>query len=229
MEEKIQDLLNCCLNTLDFDNTKLSDEYYYNSLPFAIIDAVFSIGVRYTSTRSTVIRYCDYFGLKRIRELEEYPDEFCQHTMTEFINNFESVDNFTETVLKNKQRTSSRNGILKSEAVYKWAKIFQKYNVETLQTFNQKYSLELEEELKNIKGQSSGISIVYLKMLCGDNNFCKPDRHIINFITNCTNAPCSQQEASVYLDAVCKLLRNKYSNLNVRLLDHTIWRYMSNK
>ena len=61
-----------------------------------------------------------------------------EHTIKEFIENVESFNNieeFTDVVLKNHQRTSSRNGILKSEAVYELAKTFQKYNINTLADF----------------------------------------------------------------------------------------------
>ncbi len=37
----------------------LPSEFYYPSLPLCIIDAVYSIGVTYTSTRKTVIRFCE--------------------------------------------------------------------------------------------------------------------------------------------------------------------------
>jgi len=57
-----------CQRTLDLEHATLSDEYYYQSLPLCAIDAVFSIGARYEGTRKLVLRYCDYFGLVRLRE-----------------------------------------------------------------------------------------------------------------------------------------------------------------
>jgi hypothetical protein len=41
---------------LPLSSAKLSEEYFYQSLPLCIIDAVFSIGVKYDSTREVVIR-----------------------------------------------------------------------------------------------------------------------------------------------------------------------------
>lgn len=198
-------------------------------MPFAVIDAIFSIGVRYISTRNTVDRYCQYYKLQRIRNINEFPPEIEQHKITDFIENLESIDNFAEKVFKNKQRTSSKNGILKADAVLAWAKILKGHNIETLQKFNDEYSIELESELKNVPGQASGISIMYLKMLCGNDNNCKPDRHVLRFILECSNVNCSPKQACEYLGKVCQILKNNYPNLNLRLMSHTIWRYMSEK
>mgnify|MGYP003466554474 CR=1 FL=1 len=37
---------------------ELGDEYFYASLPLCVIDAVYSIGVRYGSVRNVIRRYC---------------------------------------------------------------------------------------------------------------------------------------------------------------------------
>ena len=63
MNEQISVLAKACETLSDLENLRLSPGYYYDSLPLCVIDAVFSIGVRYTSTQKTVKNYCDYFGL----------------------------------------------------------------------------------------------------------------------------------------------------------------------
>ena len=50
-------IFNKCVTDLPLAGARLSDEYYYDSLPQCVIDAVYSIGVNYKSTRNTVIRY----------------------------------------------------------------------------------------------------------------------------------------------------------------------------
>ncbi len=57
---EIKQLSDFCKKTFNLNESKLSDEYFYNSFSFCIIDAIFSIGVRYKSTQNTVKRYCDY-------------------------------------------------------------------------------------------------------------------------------------------------------------------------
>ena len=56
---------------LDFSDIELGEEYGYASLPLCVIDAVFSIGVRYTSTENTVARFCNFFGVHKSTELPE--------------------------------------------------------------------------------------------------------------------------------------------------------------
>jgi hypothetical protein len=43
-----------CRVKLDFTNLQLDQAYFYQSLPLCVIDAVYSIGVRYSSTEATV-------------------------------------------------------------------------------------------------------------------------------------------------------------------------------
>lgn len=218
-----------CNNTLDLASAKLPPEAYYNSLPLAIIDAVFSIGVKYTSTQATVERYCCSFNLQRIRSGTDLPLREKQHTVSELIENIGISEHFATDIVCNSQRTSTRNGILKAEAVRQWAVIFQKYGIETLQDFNEKYSMPLELELRNVKGQHSGISLIYLRMLCGNDDFCKPDRHIIRFISEGIAQTITVETAQPYLESVYSELKATCPHLTIRLLDNVIWKYMSGR
>jgi hypothetical protein len=56
-ENEITLIVNFCQAHLDLAHVNLDDAYYYQSLPSCVIDAVFSIGVRYTSTENTVRRF----------------------------------------------------------------------------------------------------------------------------------------------------------------------------
>ena len=61
-------IANFCRNNLNLRNAKLGNEYYYQSLPLCIIDAVFSIGIKYQTTQSVVQKYCNFFKLNKIRK-----------------------------------------------------------------------------------------------------------------------------------------------------------------
>ena len=50
-------IANFCRNNLNLRNAKLGNEYYYQSLPLCIIDALFSIGIKYQTTQSVVQKY----------------------------------------------------------------------------------------------------------------------------------------------------------------------------
>ncbi len=60
MFEKVDTITAYCRTKLDLTQAILTDQAYsYYSLPLCVIDAVFSIGVRYSSTEATVRRFCD--------------------------------------------------------------------------------------------------------------------------------------------------------------------------
>ncbi|MDD3394502.1 MAG: hypothetical protein PHG19_07670 [Anaerotignum sp.] len=228
-ENDVIKIVKCCENTFELDKLKLSEGYFYNNLPLCIIDAIYSIGVRYTSTRNTVLRYCQHYEIRRIRETSEFPSELFQHRVCDLIQNIKQVspDIFAKEILKNKQRTSSRNGILKAEAVLLWAETLDKLGIQSLQDFNTKYSMTLEHELKKIHGQSSGISLTYLRMLAGNDNFVKPDRHIIKFLSNCVDKNVEIASVQKLMEDIVGELSKDYKHMTVRLLDHAIWGYMS--
>lgn len=64
----IECLCQACEATLNLENAALSPSYYYDSLPQGVIDAVFSIGVKYTSTTNVVKSYCACYGLRAHNE-----------------------------------------------------------------------------------------------------------------------------------------------------------------
>jgi hypothetical protein len=208
---------------------KLGEEYFYQSLPLCIIDAVFSIGVRYESTRAVVIKYCDYFHLQRIREpLDILPRMEEQESIGEFIEKIDKlgIEHFTDQVFKNRQRTSTRNGILKTMAVYQFASVLRKYGVNYFQDVPKvMFDLQLEKEIKDIPGQGSGISLRYFFMLAGSNDFIKPDRMILRFLTNALGLTPSIEECQLLLKEASDVLKVKYKHMNPRLLDYQIWSF----
>ena len=66
----IANLTAYCRTQLDFTNLQLDQAYFYQSLPLCVIDAVYSIGVRYSSTEYTVQRFCEHFNLTLSRGAE---------------------------------------------------------------------------------------------------------------------------------------------------------------
>lgn len=171
-----------CDNVLNLSKAKLSDEYFYQSLPLCVIDAVYSIGVKYESTKETVKRYCNDFNLQRIKNNKDLmPNQDTQESIEAFLKkiNLIGVDTFTEKMFDNKQRTSTNNGILKSEAVYRFAKTLKNHSVNYFQDVTKVIvKSNFEKDIRSIPGQRSGISLRYFYMLSGSDNFIKPDRHL---------------------------------------------------
>ncbi|WP_337576219.1 hypothetical protein [Fournierella sp.] len=225
--EKTGALPEVCETLFDLENLRLSPGYYYDSLPLCAIDAVFSIGVRYTSTQKTVKNYCDYFGIREYNL--ERDTEGDKHTISQFVENLSRADAAENAgrIFMNRQRTSTRNGILKAEAVLMFAKILQKYGIETLKEMScGELPAKAQEELLCIPGQSSGLSVRYFCMLAGDDNKAKPDRHILRFLKQHTGQEFTVLQAQKALTRRVKSLAPQYPNLTVRLLDYTIWNYM---
>lgn len=222
-----------CEKVLDLENAKLPDEYYYTSVPLCVIDSVFSIGVRYEGVKNTVKRYCEYFGLHPYRLESDYPSPSEQQSVEHFLNSFDELglEEFVQTVFKNRQRTSTRNGILKAEAVYRFCKALNKYGINYLQDVKKLYdNKQFETEIKSIPGQKSGISLVYFYMLSGDDKLIKPDRMIIRFLERVLERRVGLNEAQILLQETSEILREKHSNIKPRVLDYLIWDYVrSNK
>lgn len=218
--KKIIDFLE---KNFDLDNYELPEEYNYSCLPLCLMDAVFSIGANYRSTQNVINRFCDVNSLEILKS-----DTSQDCTIKEFINYIENmgVQNFAENIIKNTQRTSSTNGILKAEAVLECAKIFDRNSIQTINDFNTLLNADIEEEYKSVKGQGSGVSFSYLKMLCGDESVIKPDRHIIRFL-NEYGYGCDDAQSTI--NAVVDELSKKHKNINARKIDYIIWNYMSNK
>jgi len=219
-----------CLKNLDLKYAKPSDEDFYQNLPFCVIDAVFSIGVRYSSTRQVVIRFCEYFNLTRIRDVKigEYPDRDEQLSLSEFIKLYDThtLEEMTEKVYNNRQRTSSTSGILKSEAVLKFSKVLVNHSVEYFQDLGSAIGNEnFESDIKRIPGQTSGVALRYFYMLAGKHKFIKPDRMIMRFIKAATGKDANVEECQQIVTAAYKILVKDFPHLTPMLLDNQMWRF----
>ena len=226
-------LVDACKSKLALENSSLGEEYYYSSLPLCVIDSVFSIGVTYTSVQNTVDRYCKYFGLEKFRKsnnsIPETKDQESIRTFNAKLQNI-GIDKFTNEIFNNRQRTSTKNGILKTQAVAQFSSILSEYKVNYFQDISKIVNdLELEKNIKTIPGQTSGLSLKYFFMLSGSKDLVKPDRMILRFLEDVTSKKYSIQDAQVILVDACEILKNDYSNITPRLLDHEIWKYQRKK
>lgn len=223
-----------CRNTLTIAGKKDPNITYYKSLPICLLDAVFSIGVRYSSVEKTIKRYIAYYQLfipqMSLNSNEKIiPNNTPEHTINDFLNNIDrcsSINYFAEKILNNKQRTSSRNGILKAQACYDIAQLMKKHNINTYNDFSQ-HSADtvLADEIKSIKGQKSGIMLNYLYMLTGNDSLIKPDRHVVRFVQNVFPTMTELKEIQDLLKGTANLLKLSYPDMTPRLLDWIIWDY----
>ena len=153
-----------------------------------------------------------------------------EHSISDFL---EAADKFTcdelaTDIFKNSQRTSSTNGILKAKAVKQFAAALRKAGIERFADLEDEAKLELAEAfVKDVKGQSSGISFNYFRILVGHNTV-KADRMVCRFVACAAGlehvAPTVAKRAVI--DATA-LLKPEFPNLTTRLLDYEIWNYQS--
>jgi hypothetical protein len=222
-----------CKKKLDLENISLGDEYYYNSLPFAVIDAIFSIGVTYSSTKKTVENFANYFNFKLYRDNKNsFPPENKQLSIKDFLEIYKKYDSqyFADKIYNNRQRTSTKNGILKSLAVYEFAKVLDVFDINYFQDMQKlKQNSIFVQKIKKITGQASGISLSYFYMLAGDEEHIKPDRMVLRFLKEILDYEPKLDEATELLKATTKELKKEYPLLTPRILDHIIWNYQKKR
>jgi hypothetical protein len=136
------------------------------------------------------------------------------------------IDTMTSEYFMNRQRTSTASGILKSEAVYRFAAVLRDFGVEHLQDVSTvSKNAAFEKAIRSIPGQRSGISLQYFWMLAGSDEFIKPDRMVIRFLQSAVGREVGLDEASELLRGASDQLKSKHPALSPRLLDHAVWLY----
>lgn len=212
----VQTLAEYCRENLNLADIRENPNYGYQSLPLCIIDAIFSMGVRYSSTRNTVRRFIERFPDYATFSIHDFIDVYRRHSM-EFM---------AKEVYNNRQRTSPRNGILKAEAVLNVAEILQIYGVHVRDDMEKVVNNpKFEAEYKKIRGQRSGISLRYFYMLTGVTTQIKPDRMILRFIGNALQRNVTVDECPPLITALCEHLQADYPDITPRSLDRAIWQF----
>ena len=206
------------------------NETFYKSLPICIMDAVFSIGVNYQSVEKAEHTFIEHFKLNIPRSVP-VQNEYTIHDFLAHMATFSSFEEAASVGFNNRQRTSSRNGILKAEACVRVAEVCKNHNINTLDDFRRyTYRAALDADICMVKGQGSGIMLKYLYMLAGDADFVKPDRHLVNFMKNVyphlTMSAKHHPEIIAITQQTVSYLQPKYPMLTPRFLDVLIWEHM---
>jgi hypothetical protein len=209
---------------LSLDGAALDREYHYNSLSLCVIDAVFSIGVRYEGVRAVGRRYCEYFGLDQYRPHQSaVPAKASQEALSGLVQHFDDLglERMTSDVFANRQRTSSKSGILKAEAVWKFANALRSHRIEYLQDVDEGLPSEaLQRAIGRIPGQGSGISLQYCWMLAGSDELIKPDRMVLRLLKDSLGRPVSTEEALRLVAGAVAELKAQFPAMTPQLLDH---------
>jgi hypothetical protein len=194
----------------------------YDAVGLAIIDAVWSIGVRYQSVENVMARY----RAARLAGGDD-PEADRPADVRRFIDACGGPEEFAQR-MGNRQRTSTTNGILKAEAVLHEARILEEEGVELpadLTGASPERLEHLQGRWSTVAGQSSGVSWRAFSMLVGLPDV-KPDRMIRRFAAAALGRP---RETAVGVDEARDLVLGAAARLGVspRALDNAIWSYQS--
>ena len=228
--QRVEQLLQYIQEVLpDLGNASLCDEDFYASLPLCVIDAVFSIGVRYEGTKRVVRNWCEAQKpqWKRIDRTPERPTD--APTVSEFlrITNGVSSDVLAgRDFFDNRQRTSTRHGILKAEAARRFAMGLSWHRIETFDDLKDVQRVEAaRSEILKIPGQRSGLSFDYFLMLAGSDEIVKVDRMICQFVTDALKTSVPRDTTYRLVVEACNKLKTSFPHLTPRLLDNSIWKF----
>ena len=234
-QEKTQ-LLVSKIQPLELESAELSASYFYQSLPFAVVDSIFSIGVRYGQVQNTIIHMGKELGWKIFRDDESTlprPDD--QKSMDDF--HHELIFKYNAAIFYNKgflnPRAREADRVQKAEAVRRITEIFVKNGIQYFQDFiSHPESEELEEEIHAaIPPIRSGVTYSYLRMLAGDEFAVKPDRMTLRFLSDISKGNTKPKEAISIIKSASRDLRKleNFRHVTPRFLNHQIWVWQSLK
>ncbi|MEM6901279.1 MAG: hypothetical protein AAF583_16105 [Pseudomonadota bacterium] len=216
------------IEEIGLQQSGVSEEYRYASLPLCIIDAVFSIGVRYSSTQATVARFCNKTGWPRFAMSREARDAG-SHSLSDLLTLYDGLDSeaAAEVLFGNRQRTSTKSGVLKAEAVRIFAEALVQCGVDTFADITSDRLALAEAIILGLPGQGSGIAFDYFRMLAGDDELIKPDRMIQRFVAFALGARKEPglRQAAVLLRLAARELNRRGQDWTPLKLDYSIWKY----
>ncbi|GLY44585.1 hypothetical protein Amsp01_106080 [Amycolatopsis sp. NBRC 101858] len=200
-------------------------------LPVCVLDAVFSINARYTSTISVCDRYAKHQGL--VPHLVDVADfaTVAGTTAEQPVDALAELgrrlgpDRFAAEVLENRGRTSTRGGVLKADAAVRYAEVLADSGVHTLGDVTTLLSdlsrLDaVERQLRAVPGNGGhDVRLGYLWMLAGNDEQVKPDRKVLRWLSRHLGHEVDVPAARRLLaEAAAELDRTPWE------LDHAIWK-----
>jgi len=228
-----QAVTDLAMKVLPLTTAELKLRHFYSSLPLCIVDAVFSIGVKYTGTARTVrewaLRQTPPWTIDRRTTFENRTVDSFLALLSAYTD-----EQLSTEVFCNLQRTSSTNGILKAAAVRRFASALRDAGIQSFDDVSSSEKMELARSLvvgdgvrSGIPGQKSGISFDYFCLLAGHENV-KADRMICRFVATSMNGKSVNPKVArqLVVEATGILMRS-FPTLTVRLLDSEIWAYES--
>lgn len=197
------------------------------SLAFCIADAVWSIGAHYDNVVVPLVRkrIAKEFGVDQ----PTAPADGFRAEDPLKLKELEALGLDRLTELTNLQRTSTRGGILKADAVLRHCRFFREHGVETLEQAidlmaDDERFAKLNDELRSIPGDGGyGVRRGYLWMLIGNDDLIKPDRMVLRWLEkhDVKTDPDGAREIIAALIPKVRLARHRPPT--AWEIDHAIW------
>lgn len=213
--------------------TPVQDMEYYSCVGLCAFDAVFSIRSKYDSVVSPLIdNFCTLLDIPRqAPNPHTVPNAEGQVTISVICNKLRDyTPQSLADALHNHQRTSSRGGVLKTEAFLRYLDVFQQFEVNTYQDVNRlaEKNPAFEHALRNIRGQN--VAVDYFFMLAGDEDGVKVDTHLRNFVRDAVGRDLTpEQIQDLFREAVVHYRQNGYPDMTSRHLDHIVWTWQKSR
>lgn len=221
-QSAIKRFIEYCECNLDFTILPPSG---YSSAPLCALDSVFSIGVRYINVKNVInnfLEICECINLQTEISTSEVLDRLGGYT----------PDKLSD-MLHNHQRTDTKpNSILKADAYIQFLKVMQKYKIENCHDIrNSINDISFQNEIRAIRGQTSGLTLEYLFILARVEDYVKVDRYIERFVGTAMNGKSLNKHQIIELirSAAKIMSETDHPGMTPRYLDHIIWETMSRK
>ena len=201
---------------------------YWRSLSFCVLDAVFSIGARYSTVVAVVRRVATDCAITPPTSPDVAGTDPDPLPLPQLLDRFPTAEELS-AVARNRQRTSTRNGILKADAGLQYAKILAGQDITTLAAARDVLAdaerlRAVETDLATVPGEgSAGVRRGYLWMLVGADDLIKPDRMVLRWLRH-RGADVDPAGARIVLKDIAEhLTRTQGHPVTAWEIDHAIW------
>lgn len=197
------------------------------SLALCIVDAVWSIGANYDKVVVPLVRQKFAAALGVDQPTAPAAEPLGEDPLQ--LEKLAGLDVDQLTGMANRQRTSTRGGILKSDAVLRHVRVFRDHDVNTLAeaidllTDSERFAA-VDEALRSIPGEGGfGVRRNYLWMLIGQDDLIKPDRMVLRWLAR-HGVIADPAAARDIIAALVPLVSGRLDrDVTAWEIDHTLW------
>lgn len=199
----------------------------WRSVAYCVTDAVWSIGARYDTVVAPLVRRVaaaagDEQPMIEAAKTLTTPDPM---PLPQFVERFPTVEELRRVT--NNQRTSSRGGILKAEAVLRYCEKLINHQIFSLHDASDaladdSVTEKVTAELRRVPGD--GVRAGYFWMLVGSDDRIKPDRQILKWL-DLHGSPATPKQAKALLSGIASHLTDVTGQpVSPWQVDNAIWR-----